>query len=130
LDPVSSIRDVLTGALGEQPLEITPLAGATSALLYRIRLQRDDVVARRFLPERWQTPVAELSEREYAILEALAASSLPTPHPIALLPGNGLVMSFLPGSVWLPRSPIAAWVEEMAALLCRIHSCGVTVPHH
>jgi len=129
LDPDPDIRDAITETLGETPLTIAPLAGATSARLYRVRLQRGDVVVRRFLPERWETSVSALSIREFAILEALESSDLPAPRPVALLPGNGVVMCFLPGKVWLPRFPDPAWVQEMALLLSRIHTCSVTVPH-
>jgi aminoglycoside phosphotransferase (APT) family kinase protein len=130
LDQDPTVRDAIIEVLGETPREIHPLAGATSARLYRIRLQRGDVVMRRFLPERWETPVSELSAREYAILEALASSDLPAPHPLALLPENGVVMSFLPGRVWLPELPVSSWLDETARALYRIHTCGVTVPHH
>jgi len=129
LNPEQSVRTAVAEVLGERPEQITPLAGATSAQLFRIRLQGGDVVARRFLPERWDTSVSALSEREYTILGALASSTLPAPHPIALLPGNGLVMSFVPGRVWLPDSPDAVWLDEMALLLSRIHSSGISVPY-
>ncbi len=98
-------------------------------MLYRIRLRREDMVLRLFLPERWPSPPSALAERESAILSALTGSDLPVPAPIGCLPGNGLVMTFLPGEVALPAAPTGGWLDVMAQMLSRIHASGVNVPY-
>lgn len=118
----------LRAALKEAPAEMLALPGATSSELYRLSLSEQDVVLRLFLAERWEASPAALSRRELSLLSALATTDIPAPAPLAGLPDNGVVMSFLPGSVELPAHPDGPWLDMVARMLARIHACGATVP--
>jgi len=126
----SKLFDLLTRSLGERPLEIEEMAGATSSDLYTVNFANRRLVVRLFKEEKWQTNTAILSEREAVILTALTDTDLPTPAPIATLAGNGLIMSLLPGSVTLPSHPDHAWINGLAAALTRIHRSSIELPYH
>jgi Ser/Thr protein kinase RdoA (MazF antagonist) len=123
-DPVQKLRSLYDG----HPVELEPMAGSTSADLYLVRAGTYRHVLRVFKQERWTTPAQELSSRESTILEALRATDLPTPEPVATLPGNGVVMSWLPGQVDLPARPERSWMKELARSLCTIHQTDIQVP--
>jgi Ser/Thr protein kinase RdoA (MazF antagonist) len=123
------ILEELTELLGEAPRVIVPLAGATSSKVYRLELADRALILRLFLAERWDADAETLSTREHVILSALAGRGLPAPHPVATLPGNGVLMTVLPGRVVLPERPDARWLDRMAALLQQIHACGASVPY-
>ena len=89
----SKLFDLLTRSLGERPLEIEEMTGATSSDLYTVLFADRQLVVRLFKEEKWQTDAAILSEREAVILTALSGADLPTPAPITTLAGNGVVMS-------------------------------------
>ena len=126
----SKLFDLLTRSLGERPLEIEEMTGATSSDLYTVLFADRQLVVRLFKEEKWQTDAAILSEREAVILTALSGADLPTPAPITTLAGNGVVMSWLPGSVILPRHPDRAWIDGLAAALGRIHRSSIELPYH
>jgi Ser/Thr protein kinase RdoA (MazF antagonist) len=120
----------LEAILDRRAIEVTPLAGATSSHLYRVDL--DDgrrVVARTFRAERWASSCAELSQREATVLRALQASDLAAPRVLGTFPDNGVIMSWLPGAVLLPRSPEPNWLGRLAARLAQIHASRIRVPY-
>lgn len=105
------------------------MSGATSSDLYLLEYPDHREVLRVFRAERWETPADELSTRESRILDALRQTSLPVPRPIATLAGNGVLMSWLPGVVDLPRLPTGQWLATLAGTLAAIHSSGAEVPY-
>ncbi len=109
--------------------KITAMSGATSSDLYLLEYPDHKEVLRVFRAERWDTPAAELSERESRILEALTRTSLPVSRPLGTLTGNGVLMSWLPGAVALPKQPDTAWLETLARSLADIHRSGIEVPY-
>lgn len=127
LSPDPRLADLLQQTLGVRPRGLEPMAGATSADLYRVHLADDTVVLRRFRTARWEHPAEALVARELHVLKALESTALATPRPIGQLPENGVLMSCLPGTVELPRAPTSVWIDELAAILSRIHGAGVTV---
>ena len=83
----------------------------------------------------WDEPIPEWARgsvpRETAILEALAATDLPTPRLVAALdeaPGPALLMTRVPGRVELMPRDRDAWLQQMAAMLARIHAVDVVAP--
>ncbi len=116
-------------ARGETAAAISPLSGATSSDLYLLEYPDRREVLRVFKVERWETPADELSAREISILQAVAGVPVPTPAAIDTFMANGVLMSWLPGAVELPRQPESAWLEALAQSLVAIHSGGSTVPY-
>jgi Ser/Thr protein kinase RdoA (MazF antagonist) len=116
-----TLRDTLEQTLGWSDIELTQMQGATSAMLFRATSGEDEAVVRLFDAERWEENVAELSAREANILNALAGTRLPAPACLATLPDNGVVMSLMPGEVWLPQTPEESWLAAHARMLTRIH---------
>lgn len=122
----------LASRAGSVP-EVTPIPGATSSDLYLLQYPLGQYPDRRevlrvFRAERWDIPARDLSIRELRILESLTQTSLPAPAPIATFESNGVIMSWLPGAVILPRRPDAGWLATLARTLARIHQSGIEVP--
>jgi len=114
---------------GTRPVEVLPLAGATSSDLYHLNGIGADAVLRIFLAERWEETAADLSVRELDILRALADEPVAAPGPIGTLPDNGVLMGFLPGVVHLPAMPGDKWLRTLAETLAQIHGLTVQVPY-
>ena len=115
-------------ARGDVPPALSPMAGATSSDLYLLEYPDRREVLRIFRAERWDVPADELSRREVLILQALAETPLPAPAPIDTFMDNGVLMSWLPGTVELPQQPDPTWLKQLAETLAAIHSSGITVP--
>ncbi len=120
-------RAALRSILGAAPLDVTAMDGATSADLYRIRMDQGDAVLRRFREDRWEASADMLVQRELDILAALADVDLQTPRPLGRLPENGVLMSLLPGRVHLPAEPPGHWLDALAGTLSDIHETTVLV---
>ena len=108
---------------------LSPMAGATSSDLYLLEYPDRREVLRVFRAERWDTPADELSKREVLILQALADTPLPAPAPIDTFMDNGVLMSWLPGTVEVPQQPDPAWLEQLANSLAALHASGISVPY-
>lgn len=125
---LKALGETLTQILGWQAITFEELAGSTSAALFVIHSVGSEAVVRIFDGQRWQENTSSLSNREGQILSALVGSHLPAPEPLAILPDNGVVMTLMPGRVWLPHTPSALWLQELAEMLTRIHQSAVVVP--
>lgn len=122
------LPETLSHLLGE-PVTLAPLPGATSSDLFLVQSASRKLVLRLFKAERWELPAATLVERESSILATLVDTALPTPVPEAKLPAEGgVIMSWLPGEVLLPRNPDPDWLNELARTLAGIHRLSVEVP--
>ncbi len=126
----TALKEDLKRVLGWENVSLFQLAGSTSAVLYLAKTADAEGVVRIFDAQRWEEDTADLSNRETVVLEALLASKLATPEPMATLPGNGVVMSFLPGAVNLPTEPDSTWLTQLAVALTEIHASEITVPYH
>lgn len=124
-DPTEKLQFLYDG----HPIAAEPMAGSTSADLYLVQAGPYRHVLRLFKKERWSTPAHALSARESTILEALRPTDLPVPEPVATLPDNGVVMSWLPGDVVLPAQPDGPWMKELARVLCAIHQTDIQLPY-
>lgn len=115
------LQEILKKSLGWSDIALTPMQGATSAVLFRITSSDGEGVVRLFDAERWEESVTELSAREAGILNALAGTDLPAPACLATLADNGVVMSMMPGEVSLLQAPEESWLAAQARMLTRIH---------
>ncbi len=115
--------------LGGRVSGVVPMAGATSSDLYRLETADADAVLRIFRTERWVEAASKLSARESKILEALATSGIAAPRPLGILSDNGVLMSWLPGRVDLPRHPDRHWLDQLARTLADVHGLPLTVPY-
>lgn len=118
----------LTARAGSSP-EVSPLPGATSSDLFLLSYPAHREVLRVFRTERWDDSAKDLSAREVRILEALQVTTLPTPKPLGTFGDNGVLMSWLPGAVILPKRPDAAWLASLARTLNDIHRSRLNVPY-
>ncbi len=125
---LKALGETLAQILGWQAITLEELAGSTSAALFVIRSADGEAVVRIFDGQRWQESTSSLSEREGEILRTLVGTRLPAPELLTTLPDNGVVMTLMPGRVWLPQAPSAPWLYELAGMLTRIHQAPVVVP--
>lgn len=125
---LKALGATLTQTLGWQAITFTAMAGSTSAALFVARSADREAVIRLFDGKRWQESTSSLSKREGSILTALSGAGLPAPELLTTLPDNGVVMTLMPGRVWLPQTPGQAWLHELAGMLTQIHQAPVVVP--
>lgn len=118
---VSSIRSLPGG-----------ISSAVHALSVDRRGRRERVVLRQFVDEGWLAREPDLATHEGAVLRTLARHELPTPRLIAV-DENGVeagvpsvLMAALKGLPVLAPSDTAAWLEQMAHMLPRIHGIRPT----
>jgi Ser/Thr protein kinase RdoA (MazF antagonist) len=123
------IGDKLLSLLGQRPLSLQPMEGATSSDLYLVSMPDGKLVLRLFKEERWESSAESLTAREAQILTAVAGSAIQTPALIGCLPDNGVLMSWLSGRVVLPSAPAIEWLDELARQLTLIHQTSVTLPY-
>jgi len=123
------LNKLLIPLLGDTTVEAEPMAGSTSADLFALDAQGKRYVLRIFKSELWDEAPESLSLREITILTELSKTDLPVPEPVGTLPGNGVLMSWLPGDVVLPAEPDTDWLEELAGTLARIHRSSIEVPY-
>jgi Ser/Thr protein kinase RdoA (MazF antagonist) len=126
MDP--TLIDELNRQLGKRFRVMRNMAGATSSDLYLLDSRDDRFVARLFRTERWKESAAELTERELHILRAVTEGGIPAPAPVTAIADQGLLMSWLPGTVVLPAYPSEAWLRELAAALAPLHRSSIQVP--
>jgi aminoglycoside phosphotransferase (APT) family kinase protein len=127
----------LLGA-GAQVRNVRRLTGGITSTMHLLNIetasgQRYDVVLRRWTDDD-NIEGADRVLRESHILEQLASTDLPSPEVLAIDPTgevcghSALLMSRLPGRMELtPRSP-TLWLEELAAMLVRMHRADVAAP--
>ena len=128
MESADSTLTMLEELTGERPLAAVPMAGATSSDLFLLRYPGKRQVLRLFRAARWDTSTDDLSARESSILAALSACDVAAPEPVRTLPGNGVLMSWLPGTVELPRQPASGWTTELARRLAGIHRLDLELP--
>lgn len=121
---------------GARVVAVTPLLGGTSSAVHALDVRTAAgrelrLALRRFVRAEWLDEEPDVPLREAAALEALLASSLPTPELVALdADGSAsadvpaLLMTRLPGSlVWAPSSDrLDAYLERLAAILPALHA--------
>jgi aminoglycoside phosphotransferase (APT) family kinase protein len=112
-----------------------PLRGGISSSVHVVTLRhrsgtRQEVVVRRWVGDDVDRARRRV-EREGRILTALAGTEIPAPALVATSDGTetdampALVMTRVPGEVYLaPRDP-NGWLRQMAAILPRIHELDV-----
>ena len=105
------------------------LTGGITSLVYRLTV---DQRGRRtsYVLRRWESQGADALASETATLTALARSDLPVPRLIgsttdAAHGGPALLMSRVPGRVYLMPRERGAWLQQMARMLVRIHALDI-----
>lgn len=124
-----TVASQLNRLIDGRPSSIQPMSGATSSDLFLLQYPDRRLVLRLFKQDRWDTSAESLTQRELTILTALTETNTPTPEPIAAIPGNGVVMSWLEGAVVLPKQPEQGWIDELASWLSQIHQSSIEVPY-
>lgn len=108
------------------------LLGSTSSTLHRLEMrvdgQREVWVVRQFDNRAWLEEEPDIAVQEAAALQHAARSALSAPQLVAIDPHGvacGLptvLMTCLEGQVVLRPERTAAWLDEMARTLARIHT--------
>ena len=122
-----SVVDWLQNQLRTREIFLAKLPGATSSTLFRVDTPDRSYVLRVFEASRWLEPVDDLPAREARILQALAPGRLPTPRLVASAGvdssiGAAVLMTRLPGTVHLPRTPSKEWMTALARGLACVHA--------
>jgi aminoglycoside phosphotransferase (APT) family kinase protein len=123
---------------GARVRSVRRLTGGITSAMHLLAIEsadgeRHDVVLRGWIDDD-HIEGADRVMRESHILEQLAVSDLPTPNVLAIDPTGSrcgspsLLMSRLSGRIELtPRNP-ELWLEELVAMLVRIHAADVAAP--
>jgi aminoglycoside phosphotransferase (APT) family kinase protein len=131
---VEHVRDVV--APGGRIIRVRPLHGGLSSSVHLINLHRADgrrqaVVVRR-CGAYWQRTDPAAPEREFKLLNLLARQAFPAPTPLLLDADGGpfgaptIVMTRLPGRPLLAPTDLSDYIEQIAAMLVRLHWLPVT----
>lgn len=125
------------GLSGDRTLVVEALAGGQSNPTYRVRTEQGDFVLRKRPPGQL-LPSAHAIDREFRVMQALAATDVPVPRMVAWCPDTAVtgtefyLMEFLAGRVFadpaLPASSPeerAAIYREMNRVIARLHSVDV-----
>ena len=123
---------------GARVRTVRRLTGGITSAMHSLSIETATGHLRHVVLRRWvdddRIEGADRVLRESHILEQLADSDLPTPNVLAIDPTGArcghpaLLMTRLPGRIELaPRNP-ELWLEELAAMLARIHRADVTAP--
>jgi aminoglycoside phosphotransferase (APT) family kinase protein len=123
---------------GARVRNVRRLTGGITSTMHLLTIdaasgQRRDVVLRRWTDDD-HVEGADRVMRESHILEQLADTDLPAPEVLAIDPTgevcghSALLMSRLSGRMELTPNNPALWLEELAAMLVRIHRARVSAP--
>lgn len=114
---------------GARVIRVRPLRGGITSFVHDVTLARGDsmihVVIRRYAGGMEES--GRLVTQEAEILEGLANSAIPTPRLLATDPTGeragapALLMTKLPGRVFLTPVDMRAWLRQLAVQLCAIH---------
>jgi aminoglycoside phosphotransferase (APT) family kinase protein len=122
----ADIRGWLEGVVGEgaRIVHHEPLPGGISASVHLVVLDHRggnvELVLKR--PTRGQTPTRQrATEREAEVLQALKAAGVAAPRLVAAS-DSALLMTRLPGQVWLTPTDRRSWLGQMASTLARLHA--------
>jgi aminoglycoside phosphotransferase (APT) family kinase protein len=126
------LRDHVEGYRG--PIEAERFAGGQSNPSYRLRVASGDYVLRR-KPPGPLLPSAHAVDREFRVMQALAATKVPVPRVHALCEDDAIigsafyVMEFLDGRIFwdqrlpeCPRADRAAMFDSMNEVIAALHS--------
>ena len=123
---------------GARVQRVRRLTGGITSTMHSLTIdaasgQRHDVVLRRWTDDD-HIEGADRVLRESHILGQLAGTDLPSPEVLAIDPtgtacgDSALLMSRLSGRVELTPKDPALWLDELAAMLVRIHGANVAAP--
>ncbi|ANU15968.1 hypothetical protein BBI11_02310 [Planococcus maritimus] len=111
--------------------EAVPLKGGTSSLLYEIRANKDgerqSLVLRLHHKGEWLDQEPDLAKHEAMSLELAEKAGISAPRVLAFDESGeacgmpAVLMTKVPGTVILPPSYDAAWLEGLAETLAEIH---------
>ena len=105
------------------------LGGLTSDVRAVTLTSGETLVLRRYTE--WGKEAAKHVEREAATLERLIHSDLPAPRLVAAKPSGDvpmLLMTRLPGRVWLTPSDHDSWLTQIACTLAAVHAVPISGP--
>lgn len=135
--PSAAVLDWIAAAVGAQAVvqRVEQLHGSTTAALYRVDVAQRGVphalVLRRIDDHSWLQVEPDLIAHEAAVLRHLAAAepSLRPPVPVLVAADSFgsvdgsplLLMTQLPGAVWLTPTNPDDWLAQMAGALAAIH---------
>ena len=114
--------------------------GSPQASVHRVTVAtsgaRRHLVLRRWMPggDDWTAWARSAVSAEASVLDALAATDVPTPRLIAASDGvdtagvPAVLMIRAPGRLQLQPAQPGDWVHQMAAMLAKIHAAGIAAP--
>ena len=111
------------------------LTGGLTSIVHRLTVERnrrrEAYVVRRWEADgEWQQWIARAVVMETAVLAKLEGSGIPAPRAIAwttdtALGGPAILMTCLPGKVYLMPRDRERWLRQMAQMLARIHALAL-----
>jgi aminoglycoside phosphotransferase (APT) family kinase protein len=119
--------DWVEARTGRRVTKTTRLYGGLTSEVDAVTLaDGESLVLRRYTE--WGRGAAECIEREAATLTKLAGTSVPAPRLVAAEPSADvpmLLMTRLPGTVWLTPPDFESWLGQMARALVGIHAVSL-----
>jgi aminoglycoside phosphotransferase (APT) family kinase protein len=111
------------------------LTGGLTSIVHRLTVERngrcEEYVLRWWVPDsEWEQWIARAVPLETAVLTKLEGSDIPAPRVIdsiteAALGGPAVLMTRLPGTVYLMPRDRERWLRQMAQMLARIHALAL-----
>lgn len=121
------------GSVIGEAIELTEVLPATSSTVLAVSSTKGRAfVVRCFTNREWLAEEPDLAEHEAAALLAAETVDLPTPRLVAVDAGGAdaglpsVMMTRLPGSVWLPAQPGSAWIEELVVVPLEVAAANPT----
>ena len=119
--------DWIESETGRRVIRTKRLRGGLTSDVHAVALSGGETLVLRRYTE-WGKEAADCVEREAATLEKLVGTDLPAPRLVAAEPAGDvpmLLMTRLPGRVWLTPNDTDAWLEQMARTLAHVHATPI-----
>ncbi|MGH7711564.1 MAG: phosphotransferase family protein, partial [Gemmatimonadaceae bacterium] len=119
--------DWIHSQTGRRVIRSKRLRGGLTSDVHAVTLTGGETLVLR-LYTAWGKEAADCVEGEAATLRKLVSSELPAPRLVAAEPAGDvpmLLMTRMPGRVWLTPSDTDAWLTQMARTLVAVHATPV-----
>jgi aminoglycoside phosphotransferase (APT) family kinase protein len=116
--------DWIQSRTGKRVVDSKRLLGGLTSDVYAVTLEKGETLVVRCYAE-WGKGAADVLKHEAAVLERLSRSAIPAPRLVAAEPSGEtpmLLMTRLPGEVWLTPPDFDSWLGQMARMLVEIHA--------
>lgn len=120
--------DWIRSETGQEVTDTRPLRGGLTSDVRAVTLANGErLVLRRYV--RGGKAAAPQVENEGAVLRRLAAARIPAPRLVAVRPSGAdpmILMTRVPGRVWLSARDHDGWLRQMARALPPVHAVPIT----